>query len=133
MLSIFVSLLGLSSVVTAGIRGQPRNAFDRVKPRSSDIDAGYTSTLFDRDVAQMQARHARRQTASTSPYLNNNTEQFVVDGTGVPDINFDIGESYAGLLPISDDPNEKRQLYFWFFPSNNSLASNEITIWYAVY
>lgn len=53
----------------------------------------------------------------------------MVDGTKIPDVNFDVGESYAGLLPISLDPNETRKLYFWFFPSENPAASDEITIW----
>src|SRR5262245_61938169 len=39
-------------------------------------------------------------------------------------------ESYAGLLPISDDPNETRKLYFWFFPSTNPNATEEIAIWF---
>ena len=42
---------------------------------------------------------------------------------------FDIGESYAGLLPISSDKNETRELYFWYFPSENPAAEDEITIW----
>lgn len=54
----------------------------------------------------------------------------MVDGTAIPDVKFDIGESYAGLLPISDDPNETRQLYFWFFPSSNPAATDEVTIWF---
>jgi carboxypeptidase D len=55
---------------------------------------------------------------------------FVVNGTALPDVNFDIGESYAGLLPISDDPDETRKLYFWFFPSSNPEATNEIALWF---
>ncbi|KAH9873230.1 hypothetical protein J1614_005628 [Plenodomus biglobosus] len=56
---------------------------------------------------------------------------FVVNGTAgaIPDINFDIGESYAGLLPISDKANETSELYFWFFPSENEDAREEIVIW----
>lgn len=42
---------------------------------------------------------------------------------------FDIGESYAGLLPISSDKHETRELYFWYFPSENPAAEDEITIW----
>ena len=53
----------------------------------------------------------------------------MVDGTKIPDVDFDVGESYAGLLPISSDPNEQRQLYFWYFPSSNPAAEDEITIW----
>ena len=55
--------------------------------------------------------------------------EFAVNGTGIPDVDFDVGESYAGLLPISTDANETRQLYFWFFPSTNPEATDEITIW----
>jgi carboxypeptidase D len=47
----------------------------------------------------------------------------------IPDVNFDIGESYAGLLPISPAANESSELYFWFFPSANPDAGDEITIW----
>jgi carboxypeptidase D len=57
-------------------------------------------------------------------------QQFVVNGSAIPDVDFDIGESYAGLLPISQDPNESRQLYFWFFPSTNPDAGEEIAIWF---
>lgn len=39
---------------------------------------------------------------------------FAVDGTKIPDVDFDIGESYAGLLPISDRASETRKLYFWY-------------------
>jgi carboxypeptidase D len=65
-----------------------------------------------------------------SPYLTSKTEQFVVDGTAIPDVNFDMGESYAGLLPISDDLDETRQLYFWFVPTSNPAATDEVTIWF---
>jgi len=32
-------------------------------------------------------------------------------------------------LPISSNANETRELYFWYFPSLNPLADDEITIW----
>ncbi|KJZ76867.1 Carboxypeptidase cpdS [Hirsutella minnesotensis 3608] len=53
--------------------------------------------------------------------------EFVVNGKGIPEVDFDIGESYAGLLPVS--PQVNSSLYFWFFPSSNPKASDEITIW----
>lgn len=58
----------------------------------------------------------------------NKTAKFKVDGTSLPDVDFDIGESYAGLLPISDEPNAA-ELYWWFFPSHNPQAGDEILIW----
>lgn len=60
---------------------------------------------------------------------NTSPLEFAVDGTAIPDVDFDIGESFAGLLPISDDQRDKNQLYFWFFPSNNTDARDEILIW----
>ncbi|KAL9101253.1 MAG: hypothetical protein Q9163_003467 [Psora crenata] len=82
-------------------------------------------------------RHQKR----TSPYLNDATQsqhlyayklselanqqaEFIVNGTGIPDVNFDVGESYSGLLPISQAANETRELFFWFFPSSNPAAFN---------
>ena len=55
---------------------------------------------------------------------------FAVNGKAIPEVPFDIGESYAGLLPISDDPDEDRTLYFWFFPSTNPNVTEEVTMWF---
>ncbi|KAH7350830.1 Alpha/Beta hydrolase protein [Rhexocercosporidium sp. MPI-PUGE-AT-0058] len=70
--------------------------------------------------------HDRR---STTQYLTNSTAKYSVDGNAIPEVDFDIGESYAGLMPISKAANESSQLYFWFFPSENPAASDEILIW----
>ncbi|KAF2135504.1 uncharacterized protein K452DRAFT_303502 [Aplosporella prunicola CBS 121167] len=64
-----------------------------------------------------------------SAYLNDKSQKFVVNGSALPEVDFDIGESYAGLLPISGDKNETRELFFWFFPSTNPLAKDELAIW----
>ncbi|KAH6674188.1 Alpha/Beta hydrolase protein [Halenospora varia] len=76
---------------------------------------------------QMQPEKPRR--ATSSQYLTNSTSKYAVNGTAIPEVDFDIGESYAGLMPISSAPNETSQLYFWFFPSTNTEASDEILIW----
>ena len=68
--------------------------------------------------------------ASKTPIVQQTakTKKFAVDGADLPFVDFDIGESYAGLLPISDEPDVS-ELYFWFFPSNNPSADDEILIW----
>ncbi|KAI9744633.1 MAG: hypothetical protein M1818_002162 [Claussenomyces sp. TS43310] len=66
---------------------------------------------------------------STSHYLTNKTEKFAVNGSALPEVDFNIGESYAGSLPISANKSDPNQLWFWFFPSTNPKASKEITIW----
>ncbi|KAH0547545.1 hypothetical protein FGG08_000270 [Glutinoglossum americanum] len=62
-------------------------------------------------------------------YLTQQTRPFQVDGKKIPDVDFDVGESYAGLMPISSDPHESRKLFFWFFPTSDTLGKDEITIW----
>jgi hypothetical protein len=52
-----------------------------------------------------------------------------VQGNAVPDVPFDIGESYAGLLPISGESDETPELYFWFFPTVNPAGTEEVVIW----
>lgn len=64
-----------------------------------------------------------------SPFLNSKTKKFVVDGSSIPLVDFDVGESYAGLLPISSKANETRELFFWFFPTTNEDPQKELTIW----
>lgn len=54
---------------------------------------------------------------------------FAVNGTALPEVNFDVGESYAGSLPISSNANDSNRLFFWFFPSENRTVGKEITIW----
>lgn len=55
--------------------------------------------------------------------------EFAINGTGIPDVDFDIGEAYAGRLSISDDPEGDDKFYFWFQPSPNPAAEKEIVIW----
>ncbi|EDU41695.1 Serine carboxypeptidase [Pyrenophora tritici-repentis] len=64
-----------------------------------------------------------------SYFLNQKSKAFAVEGKKFPGLDFDIGESYAGLLPITDDPKEKRKLFFWFFPAAQKDIPHEVTIW----
>ncbi|KAK5075255.1 hypothetical protein LTR64_001460 [Lithohypha guttulata] len=67
----------------------------------------------------------RRQ---NSKYDTSATQKYVVNGTSLPYVDFDIGESYAGLMNITDDADDGA-LYFWFFPSVNPAAEKEVLIW----
>jgi carboxypeptidase D len=42
-----------------------------------------------------------------------------VNGSAIPDVDFDVGESYAGLLPVSQAANETKKLFFWYGPFGN--------------
>lgn len=54
--------------------------------------------------------------------------EFAVDGTAIPDVDFDVGESYAGSIPVTTDADGD-YLFYWFFPSTNPDAEKEILIW----
>ncbi|GKZ78100.1 hypothetical protein AnigIFM56816_001484 [Aspergillus niger] len=81
--------------------------------------------LSHRSVASRSVPVERRTT--DFEYLTNKTARFLVNGTSIPEVDFDVGESYAGLLP--NTPTGNSSLFFWFFPSQNPEASDEITIW----
>jgi len=58
-----------------------------------------------------------------------NKTDFYVNGTTIPDVDFDVGPSWAGLLPISNRTNESQQLFFWYFPSQSVEGVNDLIIW----
>ncbi|CAD6567715.1 MAG: hypothetical protein CYPHOPRED_002019 [Cyphobasidiales sp. Tagirdzhanova-0007] len=74
-------------------------------------------------------------TAGTIPmnvtFANPKASAFFVDGTTIPEVDFDAGPSWAGLMPISADINETRQLFFWYFPPNSTdpRASDDLVFW----
>ncbi|KAK5701436.1 hypothetical protein LTR17_022595 [Elasticomyces elasticus] len=140
LISSVISTLALSCVATAS---NPADIFRRVE----SLKAAHQEKRAAAAEA-VPAKQTKRQGGyGGSRWLTDATQKFAVNGTGIPDVPFDIGESYAGLLPISPASNETRELYFWFFPSTSehrwlSLvrdtvnpspvdpdAGEEITIW----
>ncbi|KAF4826512.1 putative serine carboxypeptidase [Colletotrichum tropicale] len=90
-------------------------------------------------------RLANRQAATAKPmeereplrrsdlqYYNNKTSGFYVDGTSIPEVNFNVGESYAGLIPVDATKPEAEQQknFFWFFPTENPAGKDDVIIWF---
>jgi carboxypeptidase D len=109
--------LALGSFVEAGFNQGAIKAFNRPHPRH-----------YDQKRAPVPPKPSFDKRAK-SKFLNKNSEKFAVNGSAIPEVDFDVGESYAGLLPISQDPDEERELFFWFFPSTNPDAGEEVLIW----
>ena len=114
--SLFSTLL-CASTALAGNSPHNLNVFTKAKP------------VHERRVANEPFKNPEIQKRASSFFLTDKTKPFAVNGTGIPEVNFDVGESYAGLLPISDDPAETRKLFFWFFPSTQAQRPEEIVIW----
>ncbi|KAF2464279.1 alpha/beta-hydrolase [Lindgomyces ingoldianus] len=115
VLAFFSALLCIDSVI-GGNLPHKRNVFNKARPQ---VERSLPNHRFRNPELQKRA----------SRWLTDKTQEFAVNGTGIPEVPFDIGESYAGLLPVSDDPDETRKLFFWFFPSTNALEPEEIVIW----
>ncbi|ORY17333.1 Alpha/Beta hydrolase protein [Clohesyomyces aquaticus] len=107
----FLSTLLCAGAVLGASSPHKRGVFHKVRPQ------------VERRVANEPFKNPELQKRA-SRWLTDKTQ-----GIGIPEVPFDIGESYAGLLPISDDPNETRKLFFWFFPSTNSGCGEDVTIW----
>ncbi|KAI4730906.1 alpha/beta-hydrolase [Aureobasidium sp. EXF-10728] len=115
--SVFSTLLLASSAIAGR---SPQHVNKKLPERIRREPAGLPAVGLDKRAATKKKHHIIPQ--------NKNTTKYAVDGTKIPDVNFDIGESYAGLMPISSQQNAS-ELYFWFFPSEDSHASDEILIW----
>ncbi|KAI1274565.1 serine carboxypeptidase [Xylaria sp. FL0933] len=82
-----------------------------------------------RNEANVLDHYLATRVVPEARFLNDNTTKFAVNGTGIPDVDFDVGESYAGYLPISDDPDDENELFFWFFANSEGSDAKEIMIW----
>jgi len=109
LLGTLISVIGLTSALQSPHRKQS------LKPK--------------RDVVVNPAQVEKRQAPATSSYLNAKTKPYAVNGSAIPMVPFDAGESYAGTLPVSTNATDENRLYFWFWPSENPKAKDEITIW----
>ncbi|KAF9050779.1 alpha/beta-hydrolase [Hymenopellis radicata] len=79
------------------------------------------------DIHERQAEAAKRF-ESRSPFIEKRAE-FFVDGTSIPEVDFDVGPSWSGLLPISGAANETRKLFFWFFPPGPQGSLDDLIFW----
>ncbi|EFP88343.2 uncharacterized protein PGTG_14427 [Puccinia graminis f. sp. tritici CRL 75-36-700-3] len=47
----------------------------------------------------------------------------------LPLMDFSISQTYAGLMKLSDKPDETEQLFFWFVPTENPAAAKNLALW----
>lgn len=80
-------------------------------------------------VMNNQKRAPKPPPASTITFKNPKAKQFFVDGTKIPDVNFDAGPSWSGLMPISGAKNETRKLFFWFWPTADAANTKDLVFW----
>lgn len=131
LLSLFA---GVGGVVAGGANFLPGKQGRYVDAREKLADLRSRSPIPEPAPEPIEPRFLNAKTSSKYLFRTHicqflQFKVFSVNGSALPEVDFDIGESYAGLLPISSQKNESRQLYFWYFPSSNPAADEEITIW----
>ncbi|KAG2090018.1 Alpha/Beta hydrolase protein [Suillus discolor] len=80
-------------------------------------------------TSSSQSRSVKHSGVQNITFTNPKASEFYVDGTSLPLVDFDVGPSWSGLLPISNSPNETRQLYFWFFPPGPEGSLDDLIFW----
>ncbi|KDQ13772.1 hypothetical protein BOTBODRAFT_33214 [Botryobasidium botryosum FD-172 SS1] len=70
-----------------------------------------------------------KPTAKRSLTFSNPAANAFYVGSSIPQVSFDVGDSWAGLLPISAKSKEERKLFFWMFPSQSNVGSDDLVIW----
>ncbi|KAI1789184.1 alpha/beta-hydrolase [Ganoderma leucocontextum] len=102
--------------------------------RAADIQRQQLDRLRDflgpiHTGAQDKAFEPFSKREATITFSNPKAEEYYVDGTKIPEVDFDAGPSWAGLMPISDAANETRKLFFWFWPTNNASNVKDLLFW----
>lgn len=72
---------------------------------------------------------AQLATEKNITFSNPKASQFWVNGSAIPELDFEIGDSWAGLMPISSAANETRKLFFWFFPPGPEGSLDDLIFW----
>ncbi|KAJ7601105.1 Alpha/Beta hydrolase protein [Mycena floridula] len=92
------------------------------------------SEIHQRQVEAAQRFRSRATTTSSAKpknitFSNPKASQFWVNGSAIPEVDFDVGDSWSGLMPISSAANETRKLFFWFFPPGPQGSLDDIVFW----
>ncbi|KAH9978148.1 alpha/beta-hydrolase [Lactifluus volemus] len=82
-----------------------------------------------RSKATRQSRDSSQLTGKNITFSNPKASEFWVDGKTIPQVDFDVGSSWAGLMPISPLPDEKRKLFFWLFPPGPLGSLDDLIFW----
>lgn len=82
------------------------------------MDFGHLRNLFANEVSDIEGRDtdltSECNSTSCYRYYSDATAPYLIDSW--PDIDFDVGEMYAGSVPI-DESDPDRTLYFIFKPA----------------
>ncbi|KAG6873608.1 hypothetical protein C0995_013981 [Termitomyces sp. Mi166 len=142
------SQLWLTLIATASVLGAQGRQLRKEDIHERQVAAAKRwRTIPGTEAAHAHSFPVKRATPKNITFSNPAASQFYVDGTTIPEVDFDIGPSWSGLLPISSDPQEtrkvrpsdqispwvsfnvSRKLFFWFFPPGPDGSLDDLIFW----
>ncbi|PFH53772.1 hypothetical protein AMATHDRAFT_54267 [Amanita thiersii Skay4041] len=122
-LGIFVSLAACLFHGVYAIGGAMDGVEDAIQIQREQIER------FRSFLGPEMEKVKRAASTPAVTFKSKDADQFAVDGTKIPDVNFDAGPSWAGLMPISGAANETRKLFFWFWPTTEPSNAKKLIFW----
>ncbi|KAF7318183.1 Carboxypeptidase [Mycena chlorophos] len=99
----------------------------QLRERQAQAAQRFTRSTVLANTAQTSSAPA--QGVKNITFSNPLASQYYVDGASIPEVDFDVGPSWAGLIPISSAANETRELFFWFFPPGPEGSLDDLIFW----
>ncbi|KZV99242.1 alpha/beta-hydrolase [Exidia glandulosa HHB12029] len=101
-------------------------------PSFQELEARRAAAL-ERHAAKRDARVYPKRQVTTQPtisFSNPKAAEFFVDGCKdcIPEVHFDVGPSWSGLMPISSAPNPP-ELFFWYWPAKHAENADDLVFW----
>ncbi|KAI0729999.1 Alpha/Beta hydrolase protein [Fomitopsis betulina] len=117
------ALVGLAAFHSLGVEGRRTFTKADVRARQEEAVSGLGSQR------RAESSSGGPGTVKNITFSNPRASEFYVDGATIPLVDWDAGPSWAGLLPISNNTNETRQLFFWFFPPGPEGSLDDLIFW----
>ncbi|KAI9729190.1 MAG: hypothetical protein M1834_007097 [Cirrosporium novae-zelandiae] len=113
--SLYTAFVATSLLASGAVAGKFSNRARHAQHQADEI----VNSMRDFKLG------SRSTNTSSYRFYNNKTEEYFVKE--LPDVPYDLGEMYSGLVPI-DTSNKSRALFFVFQPTTGAPV-DEITIW----
>ncbi|RBR12883.1 uncharacterized protein FIESC28_08374 [Fusarium coffeatum] len=83
-------------------------------------------------LANASAIDTRTNKPTNTQYYNSKTAPYYVSPNNIPEVSFDVGESYAGQIPVDLKKNGAKdpKFFYWFFPTVNPAGKDDVVIWF---
>ncbi|OAX31204.1 hypothetical protein K503DRAFT_860840, partial [Rhizopogon vinicolor AM-OR11-026] len=101
--AVFIALLVIAAAATSA------RLMTKHEIRERQLEAAKRWQTSGRPAVRAAAGNAKPSGVKNITFTNPKAAEFYVDGASLPLVDFDVGPSWAGLLPISNSPNETRQ------------------------